>query len=164
MGLTNTESVSKHKVQFCWPRKLRILCTLCLGGPAKCRVTWYGHSYLSLPPVIDWPELEYYYQVLQNLHFLLHSTRLQDWSHTEPMPFLSRCKPSLCLWAILLGLFHCSLTVTTIVKLCVTILRRAGSAGCHVSPPRLLSGDWAQGSWLWLPHDRCRLLSPLRDH
>ena len=77
-----------------------------------------------LPPVIDWPELGYYYQVLQNLHFLLNLTRLQDWSHTmRPWCFFKPCLNC----ANFLCLFHCSLTVTTIVKLCVTILTRLGA-------------------------------------
>ena len=154
MGLTNTESVSKHKVQFSWPRKLRILCTL--SWWAKCSVTWYGHSYLStatcyrlagagvLLPSAAKSALSFKFDTTSGL--ITHNMR--PWCFLEPC--LNR--------ANFLCLFHCSLTVTTIVKLCVTILRPewelgAGSVSCHVSPSRLLSGDWAltgpssPGSW-----------------
>ena len=137
MGLTNTESVSKHKVQFSWPRKLRILCTL--SWWAKCLVTWYGHSYLSTATCYR----------LAGAGVLLPSaaksalsstldTTTRCITHTEPMPFLSRCKPLPCLWANLLGSFHCDHNCQV-----VCYHSQAGSASCHVSPPRLLSGDWA---------------------
>lgn len=81
------------------------------------------------------------------------------------MPFSSRCKALPGLWANLLGLFHCSLTVTTIVELCVTILRPApewelGAPVVTSLLPGCCPATESLGSWLWLPRARSWQMSP----
>ena len=111
MALTNTESVSKHKVQFSLAEKIKD--TLYTVLVAKCLVTWYGHSYLSAATCykLDGAGVLLPSAAQSALSFKFDTTSglITQWVHDVFKTCLN--------WANFLCLFHCSLTVTTVVKL-----------------------------------------------